>query len=86
MAISSGQVTASTTPIAIYAADIDGMELVLNATQNIYIGDSTVSTSTGYLHTKTDPPLKMSLGPNEVLYAVRAGTQDAVVTWMKTLT
>ena len=84
MAISSGQVTVSTTPVELHTADPDGVDIIINASQNIYIGRSDVSTETGYLHTKTDPPLFLMLGPDEVLYAVRAGSQDAVVTSLRT--
>lgn len=84
MAISSGQYTVSTTPIAIHTADEDGVAIVINATQNIYVGSSNVSASTGYLHTKTDPPLCLDLGPGEILYAIRASAQDAVVTTLRT--
>ena len=85
MAISSGQVTVSTSPIALHTADPDGMFIVVNATQNVYIGDVNVTAGTGYLHTKTDPPLYLNMGPGEILYAVRAGAQDAVVTSLRTL-
>lgn len=84
MAISNGQYTVSTTPVAIHGDDEDGLAIVINASQNIYIGNSSVSANTGYLHTKTDPPLHLDLGPGEILYAIRAGAQDAVVTTLRT--
>ena len=84
MAISTGQVTVSASPIALHSADDDGVIIVLNATQNVYIGKADVSAVTGYLHTKPDPPLHLELGPNEILYAVRAGAQDSAVTTLRT--
>ena len=84
MAISSGQVTVSTSPIALHTADPDGMLIVVNATQDVYIGSATVTAQTGYLHSKNNPPLRLDMGPGEILYAVRAGAQDAIVTSLRT--
>jgi len=84
MAISSGQYTVSTEAIPIHTADEDGVLVIVNASQNIYIGNANVTAENGYLHSKTDPPLQLDLGPSEILYAIRAGTQDAVVTSLRT--
>ena len=84
MTISSNQYTVSTTPVSLGNPDHDGVSIVLNATQNIYLDGDSVGVSSGYLHTKTDPPLQLFLSPGEILYAIRAGTQDAVVTVLRT--
>ena len=84
MTISTGQITVSNVPIAIHAADDDGVLIVINATQNIYVGKGDVSASTGYLHAKQDPPLHLDLGPGEILYAIRAGEVDATITTLRT--
>ena len=84
MAISHGQYTVSTTPVAVTPDDDDGLLVVINATQNVYLGSASVTAENGYLHTKTDPPLHLDLAPNEIVYAIRAGAQDAVVTSLRT--
>jgi len=84
MAISSGQYTVSTEAKPIHTADEDGVLIIVNASHDVYIGDANVTTDNGYLHSKTDPPLQLDLGPGEVLYAVRAGEQDALVTSLRT--
>jgi hypothetical protein len=80
MAITNQQVTVSTTAVALHSPDADGAQIVLTTSQNIYIGNASVSTDTGYLHNKNDAPLHLDLGPGEVLYAVRAGMQDSLIT------
>jgi len=84
MAISHGQYAVSTTPVAVTPVDEDGLLVVINATQNVYLGNASVTAENGYLHTKTDPPLQLDLAPNEIVYAIRAGAQDAVVTSLRT--
>ena len=84
MAISSGQYTVSTEPVQIHTADEDGVLVIVNTSHNICIGNANVTTSTGYIHLSTNPPLVLDLGPGEVLYAVRYGGTDALVTTLRT--
>ena len=84
MAISYGQYTVSTEPVAVNTVDEDGVLVIINANQNVYLGNADVTISTGYLHSKTDPPLHLDLAPNEIVYAIRAGSQDAIVTTLRT--
>lgn len=72
MAIYTGQVTVGSTPTAIDGADKNPIHIQLHnldTTKDIYIGNSSVTTSTGYRLDK-GMILEFTLNPNETIYAV----------------
>ena len=70
MALHSKQVTAVLSPpVEVYPVDADGVELVISAGDEIYLGSSDVSANTGFRLVKGDC-ISLSLGPNERLYCM----------------
>ena len=74
MAIITSQVTVTTTSQVIVSTDNVSREVLLHAKHEIYIGNSGVTSSNGYILDNGDE-LRMSLQEGEDLYAVTgAGT------------
>lgn len=78
----SAQVVVGTTPTLLVAADNINRVILIHALSNtpVYLGDSTVTTSTGYLLEKDDGALVVNLPISETLYAVvSTGTETVTV-------
>ena len=74
----SRQVTITTTPTVIVAADIADQTALLHATNDaLYIGGSNVSTANGYLVDHKDK-LTIPVGDHEGLYGVVASGTTSV--------
>ena len=69
MALHSQQVVVGNTATALYPVDTDGVELTVSANKDIYIGNSDLSNTTGFLLAK-DTVLCLSLGPGEQLFGL----------------
>lgn len=75
MPISTQQFTIGTaTPTLIVARDVMSQEVLIHnhehsANSVIYIGNSSVGTATG-LHARATETLKLTVGPNDELYAI----------------
>ena len=69
MAIGNAQVTVTTSPTLLHAADTDGANLFLKPESAMYIGNGDVSTSNGYL-LKQNISFSVFVGPGEQLYGV----------------
>jgi hypothetical protein len=72
MALVSSQVTVTTSPTLLIAADKNPVLVHLHLhdnTDNVYIGDSTVTTSTGLRLLKQDS-FDINLAPGNALYAI----------------
>lgn len=84
MAIYTGQVTVGTTPTAIDGADKNPVRMIIHNADNlkgIYIGNSTVSITTG-LEMDKHGQVEVILNPNESIYGiVDSGTAN--VTYLK---
>ena len=74
MALVSFQFTVKCDPVEIFPNDPDGANLVIQISklesENAYLGGAGVTVDNGFLITTTDPPLYLTVGPNEPLYAV----------------
>lgn len=80
MATKNAQVTVGTTATLLVAGDADGQFVALNniSAQDVYVGDSGVTTANGYkVATGTDLPV-MPLPSGETLYGIVAATTSVV--------
>jgi hypothetical protein len=84
MAITQGQVTVTTTAVALATAGVDGSMLTVHngsATQNLFLGNSAVTGNDGLeLHSHTT--LQIQMLPGDTLYAI-SSTGSHLVSWMK---
>lgn len=73
------RVTVGTTPVIIVSSDGDGVSaLVRNrGAASIFVGDSPVTTSTGYELLPSDA-MALDLAPGEVLYGISGSAGQAV--------
>ena len=69
MALHSNQVTIKSEPTELYPIDLDGVELTIQASADIYLGSDTLSEKTGFLLPKASI-LSLSLGPGEHIYGL----------------
>jgi len=83
MAISHGQFVVSDEPQALNTVDDDGMFVVLNSDEDVYLGSEKVTARDGYLHRSTDLPLHLEMAPGEILYAI-CEKKKATVTMLRT--
>lgn len=84
MAITSAQITIGLTPTAIDGTSTNPIRLHIHNndnTNNIYLGNGSVTTTTGLELTKLDS-MEITLNPGEELYAVSASTGH-VISWLK---
>ena len=70
--------TINSTPVLIVPALPQYQEVNLHATAGVFLGGSTVTTSTGYLLDK-DVNFQFTLEPNQAYYAVAAVTSTLYV-------
>lgn len=79
MAVTSAQITVTTTPVALSTADVSGNRItIMNGSAVIYLGNSAVTTTTG-LAVNSLAVLTVELDPGDVLYAVCATSSAASV-------
>lgn len=79
MPVYNNQVTVTDSPTALNAEDYDGANIYVRTEDAVYLGNSTVTISNGYL-IDADENFQYFLGPGEVLYAViEEGTTTAYV-------
>jgi len=85
MAIKTNKVTVADTPTLIFPADRDGayVHIQVSGQGAIYIGDATVSATTGH-NRPVDSHISLFVGPNEAIYGVTA-SGTVVVTYLATL-
>ena len=69
MVLHSQQVIIGTRPVLLYPADTDGVHLVISANADIYIGNSDLTTETGY-YLPDGNAVDLELAPNELLYGL----------------
>ncbi len=69
MAIITSQVTVTTTRQSIISSDNVGRDVLLHAKHEIYIGNSGVTSSNGYILDNNDQ-IRLSLTEGEELYAI----------------
>ena len=84
MSLSSSQVTVTTSPTLLVAGETNPVLVHLHLhdnTDNVYLGDSTVTTSTGLRLIKQDS-FDMNLAPGNSLYAIIT-TSTATVSVIK---
>ena len=79
MAISNRQVTVTTEATLIFGADPDGARVHVKSNGAVWIGSSTVTTSTGYKMVQNDV-LDFFVGPDEALYGIAAA--DTKLVWV----
>jgi hypothetical protein len=84
MAITSGQITVTTTRVAVGTSSADRFTLHVHngsATNNIFLGGNDVTAATGFnLHASTTQVFEMM--PGDTLYAISStGSHD--MSWMK---
>ena len=60
-------------PTQLYPVDADGVELMIFADNDIYLGNSDLSEKTGFI-LKTGNIVHLSLGPGEMLYGLGEAT------------
>jgi hypothetical protein len=77
MAISSKQVTVTTEATEIFSADPDGAYVHVKANGAIWVGNSTVTTGTGYKMVSGNT-LDLFVGPDEALYGIAAADTKKV--------
>lgn len=79
MAVSSAQVVVGTTATALNASSNQGQRIYLSnpAGQTVFLGDSTVTTTTGY-GLLASTTIKIDVDPYEVVYGIVAGTTATV--------
>lgn len=81
MTVAASRVICLTTPTLLVQADSDGCHILIHKEQNhsIYLGGSTVSTSTGFLFDH-DGTIDIDLKPHEALYGCStSGTEVAFI-------
>lgn len=86
MTVTSARVTASTSAVALNTAD--GLTptpmLITNTSANAAdLGPSTVTAGAGY-SLAASASVSVVLDPNDVLYAIRSGGSDAVISVLRT--
>ena len=69
MTLHSQQTIIGTNPELLYPVDTDGVRLTISASADIYLGNSNLTTSTGYLLPSGDN-VDLVLGPNELIYGL----------------
>lgn len=79
MSVTSSQVICLTTPTLLVTADTDGCRVLIHKQQNhiIYLGDSNVSTTNGFLFDH-DAGLEVNLPPNAKLYGTSVSGTEGV--------
>lgn len=85
MALSHARVTVSTSAVALNTATAAGQRLtIVNTTANAAdLGSSTVAAGAG-LSLAANATLSVQLGPGEVLFAIRSGGVDTVLSVLRT--
>jgi len=82
MAISAKQVTITTSPTLIHSvSDGDGDKIHVHTPtggQDVFLGGSDVTTSTGFLLTAGDRQVEMELDAGDAIYGVVAATTSTV--------
>ena len=76
----SAQVTVTTSPTLLVAADESHRTVYLHVVGNatVYVGSSTVSTTTGMATEKHTAPLAIEVPANETLYGIVAADTETV--------
>jgi len=85
MTLSTNKVTVTTNPTLIFPPDRDGAYVHIQVSSQgvVYIGNSTVSTTTGH-YLPASGKIDLYVGPNEAIYGV--STEGTVVlTYLATL-
>ena len=79
MTLHSQQVVIGTQPALLYPLDADGVHLTIRADVDIFIGNSDLTTETGY-PLQAGEVLRLELAPDELLYGlVSAGRATVYV-------
>jgi hypothetical protein len=86
MTTSHQRITVSTVPIALNTAGTSGGTLYIRCeTNGVDIGGSTVAAGQGLpIAAAAALPWPIELGPGDVLFAIRSGATDAVVSVVRT--
>ena len=81
MAISTAQLALTSTPTLVAAPDADGCRVLLYVVGNhaVYLGNATVSTTTGLELRKDEGIEEIRLRPGDNLYAVTTTTETLTV-------
>ena len=76
----SAQITVTTSPTLLVAADESHRTVYLHVVGNatVYVGSSTVSTTTGMATEKHTAPLAIEVPANETLYGIVAADTETV--------
>ena len=77
MAVSSAQVTVTTSPTVVFGPDVDGAWVHLRTDNACYFGNSTVTIANGYELPK-DEGIDLFVGPGETIYGIVAAETNTV--------
>jgi hypothetical protein len=79
-------VTNAATELVVEDGPMGGSRAVLRNTgsKNVYIGNGSVTSSTGFLLKPEDPPLTIVVSPRARLFAITGGTDTSTVDILRT--